>query len=269
MHTGTARLSDICTAVIPRGVPYRIGHTTTDAVAALSTSASPPDRWTVRRFNPAARQHRPVASPVFKTAGRPKGRRRVRLPSSSATSTRAVASASARGTAAHRCTELCRWHGPCFSKPRCEPGADLNRLDRMEHLLKRRRSRGRHARFVSIYDVVITTIEQVQEFNGYTPGVGDLVAGERVARINHQVDVRRSYQTSNSPTGCPEKLRPNPCTGRTKRLSTSARASARLVGGDNGPAGALPTIDAPFARAVYTVGLLVSGILSPFPSALR
>ena len=41
MHDGTARLCDICAAEIPRGVPYRIGHTTPDAVDDAFADAEP------------------------------------------------------------------------------------------------------------------------------------------------------------------------------------------------------------------------------------
>jgi len=41
MHTGTARLCDICAAEIPRGVPYRIGQTTPDAVDDAFADAEP------------------------------------------------------------------------------------------------------------------------------------------------------------------------------------------------------------------------------------
>ena len=40
-HTATARLCDICDAVIPCGVPYRVGHTTPDAVDHAFADAEP------------------------------------------------------------------------------------------------------------------------------------------------------------------------------------------------------------------------------------
>jgi hypothetical protein len=41
-----ARRCDICTAVIPRGTPYRIGHTTPDAVEDAFVDAEPAARVT-------------------------------------------------------------------------------------------------------------------------------------------------------------------------------------------------------------------------------
>jgi len=46
MHTATARLCDICTAEIPRGVAYRVGHTTPDAVEDAFADAGPAARLT-------------------------------------------------------------------------------------------------------------------------------------------------------------------------------------------------------------------------------
>ena len=40
-HTAPTRLCDICTAEIPRGTPYRVGHTTPDAVADAFADAEP------------------------------------------------------------------------------------------------------------------------------------------------------------------------------------------------------------------------------------
>ena len=46
MHTATARLCDICDAVIPHGVPYRIGHTTPDLHDDAFADAEPAARFT-------------------------------------------------------------------------------------------------------------------------------------------------------------------------------------------------------------------------------
>ena len=45
-HTAPTRRCDICDAVIPRGTPYRIGHTTPDAVDDAFADAEPAARVT-------------------------------------------------------------------------------------------------------------------------------------------------------------------------------------------------------------------------------
>ena len=44
MHTATARRCDICAQVIPRGTPYRVGHTTPDLHDAAFADADPAAR---------------------------------------------------------------------------------------------------------------------------------------------------------------------------------------------------------------------------------
>ena len=46
MHDGTARRCDLCAEVIPRGVAYRVGHTTPDAVEDAFADAEPAARAT-------------------------------------------------------------------------------------------------------------------------------------------------------------------------------------------------------------------------------
>jgi len=67
-----------------------------------------------------------------------------------------------------------------WSKPQRESTADLNRLNGMEDVLKCRRGRGRHARFVGVVNVVVAAVEEVQELDGDTQRAGDLVPGSRV-----------------------------------------------------------------------------------------